>query len=256
MAAGAMEEVRADLPAAETETVRGVRIQAEATDEAATEEMAVLLETVMEETAGRADLPAAAMETVTEEPAVSEEETEETAMEGIRAVPLEIVTEEMAGRVDLPAAAMETVTEEPAVSEEETEETAMEGNRAVPLEIVMEEARAALETETAAPADLAETVTAVPEALAAEARIRTGIPETEATVTAAVLAEETAVVLPPLTVLSRQSQAAPVRPTRMLIRMTVLTRETGMRTERRHQRQERELSLCRSLRRKRQRLRM
>jgi len=211
MAAGAMEEVRADLPAAETETVRGVRIQAEATDEAATEEMAVLLETVMEETAGRADLPAAAMETVTEEPAVSEEETEETAMEGIRAVP---------------------------------------------LEIVMEEARAALETETAAPADLAETVTAVPEALAAEARIRTGIPETEATVTAAVLAEETAVVLPPLTVLSRQSQAAPVRPTRMLIRMTVLTRETGMRTERRHQRQERELSLCRSLRRKRQRLRM
>ena len=177
MAAGAMEEVRADLPAAETETVRGVRIQAEATDEAATEEMAVPLETVMEETAGRADLPAAAMETVTEEPAVSEEETEET-------------------------------------------------------------------------------VTAVPEALAAEARIRTGIPETEATVTAAVLAEETAVVLPPLTVLSRQSQAAPVRPTRMLIRMTVLTRETGMRTERRHQRQERELSLCRSLRRKRQRLRM
>ena len=118
------------------------------------------------------------------------------------------------------------------------------------MEIVMEEARAALETETAAPADLAETVTAVPEALAAEARIRTGIPETEATVTAAVLAEETAVVLPPLTVLSRQSQAATAR-IRMPIRMPDLISATGWRTARRKfRRQEREHLSCLSLRRR------
>ena len=56
---------------------------------------------------------------------------------------------------------------------------------------------------------------------------------------------------------SRPSQAAPVRQTRTLIRMTVLTRETEKKTERRkHQRQERELSSCHSLRKKRLRLRM
>ena len=89
-------------------------------------------------------------------------------------------------------------------------------------------------------------------------KIRTEIIQTEmAAETAAVLLAAEITVHLLLTARSRQSQAAPARQTRTLIRMTVLTRETEKKTERRkHQRQERELSSCHSLRKKRLRLRM
>ena len=87
-------------------------------------------------------------------------------------------------------------------------------------------------------------------------RIRTIQAEMAAETTAVHLETETTVHLL-LIPRSRPSQAAPVRQTRTLIRMTVLTRETEKKTERRkHQRQERELSSCHSLRKKRLRLRM
>ena len=89
-------------------------------------------------------------------------------------------------------------------------------------------------------------------------KIRTEIIQTEmAAETAAVLLAAEITVHLLLTARSRQSQAAPARQTRTLIRMTVLTRETEKKMARRkHQKQERELSSCRSLRRKKLRLRM
>ena len=87
-------------------------------------------------------------------------------------------------------------------------------------------------------------------------KIRTIPAEMAAEITAVLLETETAAYLP-LTARSRQSQAVPVRLTKTLIRMTVLTRETEKKMARRkHQKQERELSSCRSLRRKKLRLRM
>ena len=147
----------------------------------------------------------------------------------------------------------EAVMEEAAASETE-KGTAMEEAAVseTEKETVTEETAVSEETETAVRAVL-ETVT---EEAAVLVRIRTEIPEVRETVTAAEETEETQDVLLPLTARSRQSQAVPVRPIRTLIRMTVSTRETGKRTARRHQRQERELSLCRSLRRKRPRWRI
>lgn len=109
------------------------------------------------------------------------------------------------------------------------------------------------------PQGVSRTVTEIRAALAPvseKIRIRTIQAEMAAETTAVHLETETTVHLL-LIPRSRPSQAAPVRQTRTLIRMTVLTRETEKKTERRkHQRQERELSSCHSLRKKRLRLRM
>ena len=89
------------------------------------------------------------------------------------------------------------------------------------------------------------TVTEIRAALAPvseKIRIRTIQAEMAAETTAVHLETETTVHLL-LIPRSRPSQAAPVRQTRTLIRMTVLTRETEKKTERRkHQRQVREVS--------------
>ena len=193
-------------------------------------------ESAIQETAVRAVLEETEKEAVMEEAAASETEketvTEETAASETEK---EAVMEEAAASETEKGTAME----EAAVSETEKE-------------TVTEETAVSEETETAVRAVL-ETVT---EEAAVLVRIRTEIPEVRETVTAAEETEETQDVLLPLTARSRQSQAVPVRPIRTLIRMTVSTRETGKRTARRHQKQERELSLCRSLRRKRPRWRI
>ena len=165
----------------------------------------------------------------------------------------ESAIQETAVRAVLEETEKEAVMEEAAASETE-KGTAMEEAAVseTEKETVTEETAVSEETETAVRAVL-ETVT---EEAAVLVRIRTEIPEVRETVTAAEETEETQDVLLPLTARSRQSQAVPVRPIRTLIRMTVSTRETGKRTARRHQRQERELSLCRSLRRKRPRWRI
>ena len=124
-------------------------------------------------------------------------------------------------------------------------------HRGLAIRTVETDHRAAIRTAMADHRAVSRTVTEIRAALAPvseKIRIRT--------IQAEMAAETTAVHLL-LIPRSRPSQAAPVRQTRTLIRMTVLTRETEKKTERRkHQRQERELSSCHSLRKKRLRLRM
>ena len=168
-------------------------------------------------------------------------------------------------------AVIRTVMEETAATREETItvvrdhraaiRTVMEETAATREEIITVETdhRAAIRTAMADHRAVSRTVTEIRAALAPvseKIRIRTIQAEMAAETTAVHLETETTVHLL-LIPRSRPSQAAPVRQTRTLIRMTVLTRETEKKTERRkHQRQERELSSCHSLRKKRLRLRM
>ena len=132
-------------------------------------------------------------------------------------------------------------------------------HRGLAIRTVETDHRAAIRTAMADHRAVSRTVTEIRAALAPvseKIRIRTIQAEMAAETTAVHLETETTVHLL-LIPRSRPSQAAPVRQTRTLIRMTVLTRETEKKTERRkHQRQERELSSCHSLRKKRLRLRM
>ena len=224
-------------------------------------------EAIREETTVEID-HRAAIRTVMEEPAATREET--TAVRDHRAAirtvmeELAVIREETTVEIDHRAASRTVVRDHRAVSR-----TAGTDRRAV-SRIAGTDHRAASRTAQTDHRAVSRTVEidhraasrTVTETRAVSApvseKIRTEIIQTEmAAETAAVLLAAEITVHLLLTARSRQSQAAPARQTRTLIRMTVLTRETEKKMARRkHQRQERELSSCRSLRKKKLRLRM